>query len=194
MITRESIERKRAENLKHRIEKLGKEEQVFAVAQRKSNGGGGNGIPALLTLTWHDCGKRISLGRKVFAALGAPGDIQISVNKPFLIIRDGGGAGFQLSQTEKGKPILYNSEVVRQLIETFAIDLSVHSTHSYYEGEFMDDAYYILMGAEEETEATEFSPVGSSTDDSETEDEDILTKDGEEEPEEEEDDLSDLMD
>lgn len=149
MLSKECIARKKEENLKKRIESLSKDEQMLTPVKTKGNVGGGTGKPALMTLTWHDCGKRLSLGRKVFTALGAPMDIAISINKPFVVIRDGGGAGFQLSQTAKGKPILYSAEVVRQLIDTFVIDLSVHSTHSYYEGDYIDGAYYILIGTDE---------------------------------------------
>ena len=146
-----------------------------------------NNKPALMTLTYHDrCGRRVSFGRELFARLGSPSDVVISFNANYMVVRDGKGNGLALSKVDTGKPILYVATLAGYIVENYNIDLSEHTTVSFYTGFFEDGAYYIQL--EEAPEVPE-----SVSDDVEETDADELEEEllGEELPEEDEPELSD---
>ncbi|MBE5951743.1 MAG: hypothetical protein E7260_09165 [Lachnospiraceae bacterium] len=122
--------------------------------------------PALMTLTCHKkCGKRLSFGREVFEKLDSPSDVEISFIENYLVVRDGNGNGLGLSKVDTGKPILYVATLAEHIVEKYKIDLSEHTTVSFYEGFFEDDAYYIQL---------EEAPENVSDDDMEEADADEL--------------------
>ena len=167
-----------------------KECQLTVTHKTRSFSGKGN-APALLSLVYHHCGKRLTLGKEVFKILGKPKTILISTLDEFLVIRAGEESGYKLSATDKGKPILYNAEVVRLLLKTFNLDLEGRSTLSFYEGEYCEGAYYIKIidSKEEEIEEVEVSDTTEGEtcefcDENDTEEAENLSFENEEEEEE----------
>ena len=149
--------------LLNQIKNLSKNETEVIVAKNNKSFGG-NGKPGLITVTYHGkCGRRISLSRKVYKDLGNPKDIKVSFNGAFLVLRDGCGYGYQLSKRDTGKPILYNAGVTKAIVDRFEIDLSTHTTHTFYNGELVDDAFYIEMLSEGESETATESEVVEET-------------------------------
>ena len=138
------------------LKKNKENECQLTVAHNTRNFSSKGNAPALLSLVYHDCGKRLTIGREVYKVLGKPKRIRISTLDGFLVIRADEESGYKLSATEKGKPILYNAEVVRSLITTFNLGFAGRSTLSFYEGEYFEGAYYIKMVcSEEESEETD---------------------------------------
>ena len=157
-----------------------KECQVIVAHNTRSFNSGKGNAPALLSLVYHDCGKRMSIGREVYKALGKPKNILISTLDTFLVIRDGGEKGYKLSATDKGKPILYNAEVVRSLLETFNLNLEGRSSISFFEGEYFEGNYYIKMVDSEEEDSDEEDLDADDTEEQET---DAFSDEDEEEAE-----------
>ncbi|MBE5948643.1 MAG: hypothetical protein E7261_06375 [Lachnospiraceae bacterium] len=104
------------------------------------------GKTALITITWHKAGKRVSLSKKLFLALGSPDYVNVSYTDEYLVFSDGHGAGYKVSIRNKTY-MIYCTALTKAIIEQFDIDLTKHSTCSFYDGELCEDVFLVQMRA-----------------------------------------------
>ena len=145
------------------IVKLNRDKEVkfSAPSNRRTGVCAKSNAPALMTLTYHDrCGRRLSFGRVVFENLGSPKDITVAFNENYMVVRNGKGRGLALSKVDTGKPILYVAALAGYIVENYNIDLSEHTTVSFYNGFYEEDAYYIEL-AEAPTSVSDKSDEGA---------------------------------
>lgn len=130
------------------ILKLNKDKEIKfeAPSNRRSGVHVRNNAPSLMTLTYHErCGRRVSFGREVFEKLDAPKDVLVAFNENYMVVRNGEGKGLALSKVDTGKPILYVATLAGYIVKNYNIDLSEHTTVSFYNGFYEDGAYYIQL-------------------------------------------------
>lgn len=91
-----------------------------------------------LTLVFAKTGKRIELSNEVFDLLGNAEHIKFSFNEKerlLAVLADKNGSA---AKSNKSKAIIYNSALVREIIEKFSIDFSNRTSVSFDNYETLD--------------------------------------------------------
>lgn len=81
-----------------------------------------------------DNGKRLTMSASLFEALGQPDVVKCAVvvkNKYLVIARDIDSVDMTYNVSNKGKGIIYNSELVRSIAEAFSLDFSNKTSMSF---------------------------------------------------------------
>lgn len=106
---------------------------VNATAINVASKKGGKSIKSI-SLVLCDNGKRLTLSKSLFEALGEPESIKLAADAEngFLIIANEiDGAESQYSVSNKGKGIVYNSSLVSYIAELFELDFSERTSMSF---------------------------------------------------------------
>ena len=112
-----------------------KAQEILANAEaiNVSSKKGGKSIKSV-SLVFCDNGKRLTLSKSLFEALGKPEFIKLAadVGNGFLIIApDTDEAGNKYSVSNKGKGIVYNAALVKYITVIFDLDFSERTSMSF---------------------------------------------------------------
>lgn len=108
---------------------------------RNPNGGG-------ITLVNSKCGVRIEFSKTILNALGNPEKVEFQFTDEDLILKKSTEENTLLLRGMSSRKVIYNAELVHEIIDMYSLDFSEHSCHSFSEFakiDGIDDAVAIKM-------------------------------------------------
>lgn len=108
---------------------------------RNPNGGG-------ITLVNSKCGVRIEFSKTILNELGNPEKVEFLFTDEDLILKKSTEENAFLLRGMSSRKVIYSAELVHEIIETYSLDFSEHSCHSFSEFakiDGIDDAVAIKM-------------------------------------------------
>lgn len=114
--------------------KLNRDNMVAANATvNKGNSRGKGGV----TLVYHENGKRIEFSKIVFEKLGNPTALDFSYCDEYLVITSSSDGN--LVKEMGAKKVIYNAELVKDILNHFNIDFSEQSCFTFSEFDFVEE-------------------------------------------------------